>query len=226
MTLLIKVPATVTFYRGHRRTLCCLPGIISLIIMCVGIIFTNYLYVGGRALPRPRLELNLEPTAHSVRHTLLHMAPKWSSHRTTRAGLWGPISPSKKRGRQQLPTFRLIYCGQTAGWIKMPLDMEVGLGPGHTVLDGDPSPPKGHGPQFSAHVCCGQTAGWIKMPLGTKVGVGPGDIVLDGNPAPPPPKRGTAPPLFGPCLSWPNGWMDQDATWYGGRPRPRPRCVR
>jgi len=20
---------------------------------------------------------------------------------------------------------------------------------------------------------------------------------------------------------WPNGWMDQDATWYEGRPRPR-----
>ena len=20
---------------------------------------------------------------------------------------------------------------------------------------------------------------------------------------------------------WPNGWMDQDATWHGGRPRPR-----
>jgi len=25
---------------------------------------------------------------------------------------------------------------------------------------------------------------------------------------------------------WPNGWMDQDATWHGGRPRPRRRCVR
>ena len=23
-----------------------------------------------------------------------------------------------------------------------------------------------------------------------------------------------------------NGWMDQDATWYGDRPRPRPHCVR
>jgi len=40
LTLLMKVPAMVTFYRGHRRTLCCLPGIISLIIMCIGIIFT------------------------------------------------------------------------------------------------------------------------------------------------------------------------------------------
>jgi len=25
---------------------------------------------------------------------------------------------------------------------------------------------------------------------------------------------------------WPNGWKDQDATWYGGRPRPKPHCVR
>ena len=25
---------------------------------------------------------------------------------------------------------------------------------------------------------------------------------------------------------WPNGWMDQDATWYGARPRPRRHCVR
>jgi len=24
---------------------------------------------------------------------------------------------------------------------------------------------------------------------------------------------------------WPNGWMDQHATWCGGRPRPRPHCV-
>jgi len=25
---------------------------------------------------------------------------------------------------------------------------------------------------------------------------------------------------------WLNGWMDQDATWYEGRPLPRPHCVR
>ena len=40
---------------------------------------------------------------------------------------------------------------------------------------------------------------------------------LDGDPAPPPPK-GAEPPIFGPYLLWPNGWMDQDATLYGGRP--------
>jgi len=36
----------------------------------------------------------------------------------------------------------LVYCGQTVGWIKIKLGMEVGLGPGHSVLDGDPAPPK------------------------------------------------------------------------------------
>ena len=32
--------------------------------------------------------------------------------------------------------------------------------------------------------------------------------------------------IFGPCLLWPNGWMDEDATCYGSRPRPRPHCIR
>ena len=36
------------------------------------------------------------------------------------------------------------------------------------------------------------------------------------------PKKGVEPPIVGLCLLWPNGWMYQDATWYGGRPRPRP----
>jgi len=27
-------------------------------------------------------------------------------------------------------------------------------------------------------------------------------------------------------ILWPNGWMAQDATLYGGRPRPRRHCVR
>jgi len=47
--------------------------------------------------------------------------------------------------------------------------------------------------------------------------------VLDGDLAP---LKGAQPPIFGPCLLWPNGWMDKDATWYGGRPQPRRHCVR
>jgi len=51
----------------------------------------------------------------------------------------------------------LVYCGKTAGWIKMPLGTVVGLDPGHIVLDGDPAPPKrGTASQFAAHVYCGE----------------------------------------------------------------------
>jgi len=42
----------------------------------------------------------------------------------------------------------LVYYGQTVGWIKMPLSTEVGLIPGHIVLDGDAAlSPKGGGAQ-------------------------------------------------------------------------------
>jgi len=53
------------------------------------------------------------------------------------------------------------------------------------------------------------------MSLGMEVGFGPGHIMLDGNQAPLT-KKGAQPPIFGPCLLWPNGWMDQDAIWYDG----------
>jgi len=120
----------------------------------------------------------------------------------------------------------LVYYGQKVERIKMKLVMQVGLGPGEIVLDADPGAPlpKGHSPQFSVHVYCGQTAAWIKMPLGMAVGLGPGHTVLDCHPAPPP-QKGGRPPIFCPCLLCPNGWMDQGATWYEGRPRPRPHCV-
>ena len=111
----------------------------------------------------------------------------------------------------------------------MKLSVQVGLGPGHIVLGGDPapSPLKGHSPQLSAHICCGQMAAWIKMSLGMEVGLGPGDFVLDGDPAPLP-KRGAEPPtpIFGACLLRPNGWMDEAGTWHGSRLQPRRLCVR
>jgi len=96
-------------------------------------------------------------------------------------------------------------------------------------------------------VYCGQTVGLIKMKLGMQVGLCPGHIVLGGDPAAPP-QRGTASPNFRPIsvtakcvhgtfvliflcgechptLSWPNGWMDEDATWYGSRHRRGPQCI-
>jgi len=113
----------------------------------------------------------------------------------------------------------LVYCGQTVGQIKMTLSTQLGLGPGHIVLHGDPDPPprKRHSPQFPASFYCGETAGCIKMPLGMEVGLSPGDFVKQG---------GRAPKKFGPCLLWPNGWMDQDGTSHGGRLQYRRLCVR
>ena len=79
----------------------------------------------------------------------------------------------------------------------MALGMEVGLGLGHIVLDGDPAPLPNNGaqhPQFSAHHFCGQTAGCIKMRLGMEVGLIPGHFVLYGDPAPS--QKGRIPPNF------------------------------
>jgi len=64
----------------------------------------------------------------------------------------------------------------------MVLGMEVGLGPGHTVLYWDlaPSPKKRQSPRiFGSFLLC-QMAGRIKMPLGMEVSLGPGECVLDG----------------------------------------------
>ena len=59
------------------------------------------------------------------------------------------------------------------------------------------------------------------MPLGMEIGLGPGDFVLDGG------GGALSPTQFSPTsIVWPNGCMDQDATWYGDRPRPRRLCVR
>jgi len=110
---------------------------------------------------------------------------------------WGP---SSLRLKGHSPQFSAnVRCGQTAGWTKMPLGMEAGLGQAtlcSTGSRGHISPLKKHihPTQFSAPVYCGQTAGWMKTPLGTEVDLGPGHIVLDRVPAPR--ERGTAAPLF------------------------------
>ena len=69
--------------------------------------------------------------------------------------------PNKGGGaRGRSPQFSAhVYCGQTAGWIKMALGTELGLGPVHIVLYGDTAPlsKKRDSPRFSAHFYCGQT---------------------------------------------------------------------
>jgi len=87
----------------------------------------------------------------------------------------------------------------------MALDIEVGLGPGHTVLDWNPAPLPKRGrsplPNFRpmsivAKRLHGSRWPWIKMALDTEVGLGSGYIVLDWNPAPLPKKGAESPPQF------------------------------
>jgi len=73
-----------------------------------------------------------------------------------------------------LPQFPAhVYCGQTAGWIKMSLGMEVGLSPSDFVLGGDPAPLPKKGaenpPHFPANFYCAQTDRCITMPLQVQV---------------------------------------------------------
>jgi len=75
----------------------------------------------------------------------------------------------------------------------MKLSMQVGLGPGYIVLDGDQVsvPQRGTALQFPVYICCDQMARWIKVPLGSKVGLDPSDIMLDEDPAPLPKRAQT-----------------------------------
>ena len=142
----------------------------------------------------------------------------------------GHPPPSYKKGRVPSPIFGLCLLL----WPNCCMDQDGTWHVGrpwsspHCARWGHSSPPQKGGqsccPQFSAQLYCGQMAGFIKMPLGMEVGLSPGDCVRWGS-TPHFPKR-VAPPIFGPRLLWPNGCMDQDAAWCGGRRRPTRHCVR
>ena len=93
----------------------------------------------------------------------------------------------------------------------MALGMEVGLGPSHIVLDGDPAIRRTQGTpttrHFLAHFYCGQTAEWMNTPLRTEVDLGPGHIVSNGVRGLR--ERGTAPPIFSAHVYCGNGRPSQ-----------------
>jgi len=69
---------------------------------------------------------------------------------------WG-MGPSSARKKGTAPTqfSAHVCCGQTAGWMKTPLSMEVNFGPGHTVYLAPPCEKGTAAPLISAHVYCG-----------------------------------------------------------------------
>ena len=129
--------------------------------------------------------------------------------------------PSPQRGVEPPAQFSAhFYCGQTAGCIKMPLDMEVGLSTGDYGLDGDPLPKA----RRRLGQRCPNFCPWIFTWHGGRPLSSP--HCARWRHSSPHQNRGQSPPNFRPILLWPNGWMHQDATWCGGRPRPTRHCVR
>ena len=53
---------------------------------------------------------------------------------------WGPCSPSPKGGRGPFPIFGPCLLWPNGWMYQMALSTEVGVGPDHIVLDGDPAP--------------------------------------------------------------------------------------
>ena len=92
---------------------------------------SNTMWPGPRPTCTPSFITNQDETRHAGR-------PRPWPHCVR-----GDPGPPPQRGTD--PQFSAhVYCAQTAEWIQMPLGMEVGLGSGHIVLDGDPAPlPKG-----------------------------------------------------------------------------------
>jgi len=113
---------------------------------------------------------------------------------------WDP-GPLAKRGQSPSQFSAHFYCGQTAGWIKMPLGIEVG----------QPPPQKGAEPPIFGPRLLWPNGCMDQDALGrgpTEVGLGLRDVMLDEDPAPPPLNGHSLPPIFGQCPLWPNGWMD------------------
>jgi len=74
--------------------------------------------------------------------------------------LWAdlPVHRDQLRTQRSVPSmgslYLFTYCGQTTGWMKTPLGVEVDLGPGHIALDGTQLPSvKGHSSPPSFQPC-------------------------------------------------------------------------
>jgi len=108
--------------------------------------------------------------------------------------------------------------------------MEVGLRPSHIVLDGDPAPLPQKGtksPNFRSIFVVVKRLDGSRWHLVWRQASTQATLCSMGTQLPQ--NRGQCThhhPVFGPCSLWPNGWMAEDASWYGSRPQPTPHCIR
>ena len=118
----------------------------------------------------------------------------WSAARP-RPGPWPhcPSSPSTKGHNPQFSAH--ICCGQIAGWIKVPLGMEVGLGPGDFVLMGIqlPSPKRGQSPYFRLMSIVAKRLDVSRCHLVCRYRSQPGGLCVRWGPSSPSTKTGQSP---------------------------------
>jgi len=119
-------------------------------------------------------------------------------------------APLPKTGYRAPKFLAYLYCGQTAGCIKMPLGTEIGLGLRDIVFDVDPATPRKRThplhPIFGP--CLLEPSGWMDEGAawyGSRPRPGPHCTTGRG---PSSRERGTTappqqPPSFRPCLLWP-----------------------
>jgi len=121
-----------------------------------------------------------------------------------------------------------VHCCQTVGRIKMKLGRQVGLVPGHIVLDGVSAPRTERGTAAPHLKFTGAGFGCVRIIRGPCLLWPNGwmhqdEIWHGGRPRPlpncvkwgpssPPPKGYSPLPNVRSCLLWPNGWIDQDAA--------------
>jgi len=111
----------------------------------------------------------------------------------------------------------------------MPLGNDIDLSPGDIVLDGDQAPPKGHSPPtFQPMSIVAKQLNGSRCHLVQRYALAQATLCQMGTQLPlqNSPRRAQPCPNFRPMSVVAQSWMDQDATWYGARPRPRQHCVR
>ena len=106
-------------------------------------------YLGTNRARRIRVTSVMRPTTLQLRHAATRsLHPYRVASRIHQSmcpialSICAPYGSPYAVGPLSCLSVTLVYCGQTVGWIKMPLGTQVGLGPGHIVLDGDPAPPR------------------------------------------------------------------------------------